>query len=200
MIAFLSGTVIEESLDRFILDVNGVGYEVLAPIGTTAKLATLPDGRKSVRIYTSVREDAIQLFGFAGQTEKDVFLKLISISGVGPKLGLAILSELSVEELVSAVRNEDLATMTRISGVGKKTAQRLILELKSAVDAFGVGPQVTQAAVSVSSSPMAEDLRSALQNLGYKPQAVNDVITQLEPFPEGLSSIEPLILKALRLL
>ncbi len=199
MIAQLIGNIVHTELDQLILDVNGVGYQVFTPIGAAARFNELDDGRCLVHVYTSVREDAIQLFGFPTTREKDVFMRLTSVSGVGPKLGLAVLSDLTVNELVVAVNTDDIAQLTRVSGVGKKTAQRLILEMKSKL-ADIVPDAGSKTPAAASDDRLIDDLRSALANLGYKPAQIEDVIDNMKPIPDDVNSIEPLIRNALRLL
>lgn len=199
MIAQLIGNIVHTELDQLILDVNGVGYQVFTPIGSAARFVEMDDGRCLVHVHTSVREDAIQLFGFPTTREKDVFMRLTSVSGVGPKLGLAVLSDLTVNELVVAVNSDDIAQLTRVSGVGKKTAQRLILEMKSKL-ADIVPDSGSQTPVAASDDRLIDDLRSALGNLGYKPAQIEDVIDNMKPIPDDVNSIEPLIRNALRLL
>jgi len=138
MIAHLRGVIMAQTIDRVILDVHGVGYEVFVPAGTQGRLggksATGEGEEVSVHVFTSVREDAIQLFGFASMDQKKVFEKLTGVSGVGPKLALAVLSTLEPEELVRAVETNDVVALTGVPGVGKKKAQRLILEMKARFD------------------------------------------------------------------
>lgn len=166
MIASLSGVVQEKDArrpQRVVVDVQGVGYEVWAPLFTIYAIGE-PGARVALRIHTHVREDALQLFGFATDLEQQLFERLIGVSGVGPKLALAVLSGLDPHELVRALRGNDLGRLTAIPGVGRKTAERLVVELKDRL------PQDTGAA---SLPPQAgdgvrEDLLSALTNLGYQ--------------------------------
>ena len=165
MIAFLRGTVLEKQPQRLILDVNGVGYEVLVPLSTYFDAAepgsTAPI---SLHVHTHVREDALQLFGFASRFELDLFTRLISISGIGPKLALAVLSGIEPAEFVRAVRAQNIARLTSIPGIGKKTAERIGLELKDRLpEAFGAAEPVTLAP----GDQVRADLLSALANLGY---------------------------------
>jgi holliday junction DNA helicase RuvA len=165
MIAFLRGTVIEKQPQRLVLDVNGVGYEVLVPLSTYFDAAE-PGSQTPVtlHVHTHVREDALQLFGFASRFELDIFTRLIGISGIGPKLALAVLSGIEPAELVRAVRAQNIARLTSIPGVGKKTAERIGLELKDRLPAaFGAADP---APLSPNEKVRA-DLMSALANLGY---------------------------------
>jgi Holliday junction DNA helicase RuvA len=197
MIAHLTGELLGQGLDRLVVDVSGVGYEVSVPLGTQGRLKPREDGRVSLHIHTSVREDAIQLFGFATMEEKRTFDKLISVSGVGPKMALSVLSMLSPTELVKAIEGNDVKALTRISGVGLKTAQRMILELKGRTDGL------TLDALSPAASPQAavlEDLRSALGNLGYKPETVDSVVEQLKAKITDTTKVDDLLREAFKLL
>src|ERR687898_3162664 len=129
MIAFLTGTLLEKAPSRAVIDVGGVGYNVLVPLSTFYVIGD-EGGRVSLRIHTHVREDIIALFGFASALEHELFERLIAISGVGPKLALAVLSGIEPAELIKAVRLQDVARLTAIPGIGKKTAERIGLELK----------------------------------------------------------------------
>ena len=129
MIAYLSGKILIKLTNSAVIDVNGVGYEVQIPLSTYYDLGEV-GSTVSLQIYTQVREDAIQLFGFRTALEKELFLKLLSVTGVGPKLGLTMLSGLSAEELIQAILAGNLVQLTAIPGVGRKTAERLLLELK----------------------------------------------------------------------
>ena len=196
MIAHLTGVLLADALDRIILGVGGVGYEVWVPLGTQGRLE--PKGHElSVHIHTSVREDAIQLFGFASVDEKRVFERLIAVSGVGPKLGLAILSTLSPNELVMAVNANDIAAMTRVPGVGKKKAQRLILDLKSKFD--GVALDAISPAAGLGGQKV-EDLRSALGNLGYSPAIIDDVCSALAGRSDEFDGVDDMLREAFKLL
>lgn len=161
MIAYLHGLLRERQPARIVLDVHGVGYELQVPVGTYAQLPAA-GGEASLHVHTHVREDALQLFGFATSAEKQIFEKLITVNGVGPKLALAILSGLAPPELAVALRAGDHARLTAIPGVGRKTAERLVIELRDKISA----PPPEAAAAAVLPGP-AEDVLSALVNLGY---------------------------------
>jgi holliday junction DNA helicase RuvA len=166
MIGYLRGQLLHKRPSQVTLDVNGVGYEVQIPLTTFYEL---PEEGSEVRlkIHTHVREDALQLFGFHSQREKDFFLKLISISGIGPKLAVTILSGAKVEELAHAVADGNIARLTTIPGVGRKTAERLVLELKSQIAHF-LPPEQAQASRALDKpDALQEDTISALVNLGY---------------------------------
>ena len=180
MIAHLSGVLGDKDTrrpQRLIVDVQGVGYEVWAPLPTVYALGDT-GARVSLRIHTHVREDALQLFGFATALEHSLFERLIGVSGVGPKLALAVLSGLDPRDLVRAIRGSDIARLTGIPGVGRKTAERLIVELKDRVeaDAPDLAPAVTPG------DALRDDLISALANLGYQraaaDKAVDDVMAR----------------------
>lgn len=166
MIAFLRGRVLEKQPNRVLVDVNGVGYEVIVPLSTFYDIGD-EGADVSLRVHTHVREDALQLYGFLTLLERQVFERLIAVSGIGPKLAIAVLSGLETRDLVVAVQRADVARLTGIPGVGKKTAERIVLELKEKLThiavpaAAGVKPQAADA------DRLRGDLLSALQNLGY---------------------------------
>jgi holliday junction DNA helicase RuvA len=176
MIGHLRGTLLEKHPNQLIVETAGVGYDVQIPIST---YSALPDaGELAVlRIYTHVREDALVLYGFATPEEKAVFERLISVSGIGPKLAITVLSGLATADLISAIRNSDVQSLVRIPGVGKKTAERMVLELKdklAAIDAAGKPvPAVSGGAVF---STLEQDVLSALQNLGCSRPAAEDAL------------------------
>lgn len=163
MIAQLQGRILRKGPQEVVIDVGGVGYRVLIPVSTFYRL---PDeGSETVlRIHTHVREDALALFGFLTGTEHDLFLRLIDVAGVGPKLAIGVLSGMEAPDLIEALRSSDVARLTRIPGVGRKTAERLVLELKDKMPAR-VTPADTSAAESSGTS--RDDLLSALAHLGY---------------------------------
>jgi holliday junction DNA helicase RuvA len=166
MIGFLSGNILEKNASEVVVDVGGVGYRVFVSM---LALSSLPElGQKvSLRIRTIVREDALDLYGFVTRSEEELFLLLTSVSHVGPKMALGVLSGLEVPDLVAAISKPDVAKLTRIHGVGKKTAERLVLELKDKMKTVALNGQ---AAPRVShSGPASDDLISALLNLGYRP-------------------------------
>ena len=165
MIAFLRGRLLEKHPNRLVVDVQGVGYEVHVPLSTFYRMPEV-GGEVALRVHTHVREDTLALFGFANQLELQIFERLISISGIGPKLALAVLSGIDAAELVVAVQRGDVARLTAIPGVGKKTAERISLELK---DRLPVAIALeAQAAGGVSDQrDLRADLLSALLNLGY---------------------------------
>lgn len=179
MIGLLRGTLLEKAPSRLIVDVAGVGYEVLVPLSTFYVLGD-PGASATLRIHTHVREDMIALYGFATPLEQDLFERLIAISGVGPKLALAVLSGIEPAELIRAVRLQDVARLTAIPGVGKKTAERIGLELKDRLPAAAAagGPV---AAAAAPPDQLRDDLLSALLNLGYPRPAAEKAIDKVLP-------------------
>ncbi|MDQ2855204.1 MAG: Holliday junction branch migration protein RuvA, partial [Acidobacteriota bacterium] len=132
MIAHLSGTLLSRQATSVILDVGGVGYEVTIPLSTFYELEEL-GSKVQLRIYTHVREDTLQLYGFKTARERELFMRLISVSGIGPKLGITLLSGMSADEMIASIRNNNLARLTLIPGVGRKTAERLVIELRDKI-------------------------------------------------------------------
>ena len=197
MIGFLRGQLLLTELDWLILDVNGVGYEVKTPSGVAGRLDKAPQGEVSIWIHTSVREDALDLYGFASRDDRQLFRLLTSVNRVGPSLGLAILSTLRPHEVVDAVHGERVSTFKQVSGIGKKTAQRLILELQNKLDDLVIDRPT-------SSSPAAldqpEQLQSALLNLGVDSTTIDQVIDQLAGDVDGDEPTEALVRKALQLI
>lgn len=165
MIAHLRGQILSKAPNSVVLDCNGVGYELAISVATFTDLAA--EGSEArLHVHTHVREDALALFGFSELAEKRLFEKLLTISGIGPKLAITVLSGISAERLVGAIRAGDHATLTKIPGIGKKTAERVVLELKDKLDDMqGVAPQTAAAAPSLGA--VADDVLSALVNLGY---------------------------------
>lgn len=165
MIAHLNGKLIHKSIDSIIVDVGGVGYEVFIPLSTFYMLPELHGG-VALKVYTQVKEDAITLYGFLSFEEKEAFQLLISVSGVGPRLARNILSGIAVEDLVSAISSADKAKLSSIPGIGAKSAERLILELKDKVKHMArAGAKETKAGEK---DAFTTDVVSALENLGYK--------------------------------
>src|SRR5438067_11219310 len=163
MIAFLRGTLLEKHPNQVIVDTGGVGYDVQIPVSTFSKLPDVGSEVK-LRIYTHVREDALLLFGFATPDEKTIFEKLISISGIGPKLAITVLSGLATSDLIAAIRTGAVQTLVRIPGVGKKTAERMVLELKEKLDMVAGGVPSAAAAKSPAAAALSvveQDVLSA---------------------------------------
>ncbi|HKV48315.1 MAG TPA: Holliday junction branch migration protein RuvA [Candidatus Acidoferrales bacterium] len=171
MIGMLRGTLLEKRPNQVLLDVAGVGYQVQIPLSTFAGLGALHQ-EATLLIHTHLREDALTLYGFLTAREKQCFELLISASGVGPSLGLKILSGMGMDDLIPAIRKGDIAQLVRIPGVGKKTAERMVVELRdklAAVDVPGGGKPATR-------SQLEADVGSALVNLGYDARAVEKAI------------------------
>ena len=164
MIAHLRGRIFEKQPNRIVVDVGGVGYDVAVPLSTFYGLGDA-GAEIALRIYTHVREDALALFGFATRLEQELFERLIGVSGIGPKLALAVLSGIEPEDLVGAIHRSDLARLTAIPGVGKKTAERLVVELKDRLPRIDHVPPT--GSTRVEPSALRDDVLSALLNLGY---------------------------------
>ena len=183
MIASLRGHVLEKQPNRVVVDVQGVGYEVHVPLSTYYDIGSA--GSEIVlRIYTHVREDALQLYGFLTDLERQMFERLIAVSGIGPKLAVAVLSGLDTRDLVAAVQRADVARLTTIPGVGKKTAERIVLELKDRLSQLDVPAAADATAAESPGERLRADLLSALHNLGYhRPQAEKAVTAALAASP-----------------
>lgn len=199
MIALIRGTLIEKHPNQVIVDAGGVGYDVQIPVST---FSALPEAGAEVRlrIHTHVREDALSLFGFFTGDEKTLFEKLITVSGIGPKLAITALSGLPTPVLVAAIRNGSVPELVRIPGVGKKTAERMVLELKDKLDMLPMGPLSVQAEKPpvAALSPVEQDALSALVNLGCARPAAETAVRKAKS--EGLGSdFEPLFRRALEL-
>ena len=181
MIGHLRGVVLAKSPERVLLEVGGVGYEVHIPVSTYYELDRLGDGAAAaLHVHTHLREDAISLYGFWTETEKHLFERLIGVSGIGPRLARAILSGMPPADLIRAIAGGDLVRLSSVPGVGKKTAERLVLELRDKVRELAAAPE------AVAAGPGDEDLVSALVNLGYKrPQAERAVIEARRAAPEA---------------
>lgn len=162
MIAYLTGQIRERAPGRVVLDVHGVGYELFIPVSTFSQLPAAGQSA-SLYVHTHVREDALQLYAFATALERSLFEKLISVSNVGPKLALAVLSGLSAPELAAAITGSDLARLTAVPGIGKKTAERICVELRDKLAELPLGP----VAAAPAPPPASEEVLSALVNLGY---------------------------------
>lgn len=197
MIAFLTGRLAFKAPTHLTLDVQGVGYEVHIPLSTYYALPNL-DEVTALNIHTHLREDAIQLFGFLSQSEKESFLLLTSVSGIGPKLALSVLSSLSVMDLVQAIQSEDVEKLATVPGIGKKSAGRITLELKDKMDKIhGVHPPATAADTSELDGPY-EDALSALINLGYRHQDAKEALKRVIKAATGSLALKELIRKGLK--
>ena len=197
MIAFLTGRLAFKAPTHLTLDVQGVGYEVHIPLSTYYVLPNL-DEIAALNIHTHLREDAIQLFGFLSQSEKESFLLLTSVSGIGPKLALSVLSSLSVTDLVQAIQAEDVEKLATVPGIGKKSAGRIALELKDKVGKIqGVQPRTTAADTPELEGPF-DDALSALVNLGYRAQDAKEALKRVIKDTTGSLALKELIRKGLK--
>jgi Holliday junction DNA helicase RuvA len=196
MIATLTGILRRKATDYLIVEVSGVGYQVHVPLST---YYSLPDEGEdvSLHIHTHVREDSLSLFGFSTEAEKSMFLLLVGVSGIGPKLALAVLSSLSVQDLSVAIQTSDDSKLCTIPGIGKKTAARMVLELKDKMKL--VGPFVSHEHQPASEAGDVEDAVSALVNLGYKKPLAEEALKKVKQGRSGLT-VEALIKEALSVL
>ena len=195
VIAHLRGKLIHKQPGTAIVETGGVGYEVTIPIPTFTSLPSLGQP-VALHIHTQVREDQIALFGFGEPEEKKLFERLIGVTGVGPRLAITLLSGLTPERAVTAIRAQDHASLTRIPGVGKKLAERLVLELKDKLDDFAVAP-----AASVAQGPAVDDVLSALTNLGYqRSSAEKSVQTAIEKEAALAANFDALFRAALKII
>lgn len=197
MIALLTGLLAFKAPSHVTLDVHGVGYEVLIPLST---YYSLPNQHELVTlsIHTHVREDAIQLYGFLTAAEKEAFLLLTGISGIGPKLGLSVLSTLSVRDLFAAIQAGDIEKLGTVSGIGKKSAARIALELKDKVARLHPVGEAIEPANGLGSNPLYEDALSALVNLGYRLPDVKDTLKRIERSGTAAQGLKDVIREALK--
>jgi len=172
MIARLFGTIADKHPNRLIVDVSGVGYDVQVPLSTFYVAGEVGD-RLALRIHTHVREDQLALYGFATELEQALFERLIGVSGIGPKLALSVLSGIEPRDLAAAIQRNDLARLTAIPGVGKKTAERICVELRDRL------PKAMAASPASPADSLRDDLLSALVNLGYHRQAIEKTLDHL---------------------
>lgn len=199
MIAFLRGKLFEKHPNQVIIETGGVGYEVAIPIST---FSALPGTGSDValRIHTHVREDALALFGFFTSEEKALFERLISVSGIGPALAIKVLSGVATSTVIDAIRNGHVDQLVRIPGVGKKTAERMVLELKDKLDGLEGG--VARPAVTLKAEPpldpMEEDVLSALLNLGCNRASAETAVRKAKAAEPG-AAFEPMFRRALEL-
>ena len=197
MIGRLQGIILEKQAPELLLDVNGVGYELLAPISTFALLGRVGE---PATLYThlAIREDAHQLYGFAQKSDRTLFRTLIKVSGVGPKLALGILSGMDIEAFANCIQHEDLKSLTKLPGVGKKTAERLIIEMRDRLKEWQssapLWAQVEQNE-KTQADAMLQEAESALIALGYKPQDASKMLLKVA---KGAQTAEELIRLALR--
>ena len=199
MIAHLTGRLLSRNTKSVIIDAGGIGYEVFVPLSTFYELPE-EEERISLHVHTHVREDAIQLYGFKSQLEKELFLMLISVSGIGPKLGVNILSGIGPEDLLDAISRGDAMRLQSIPGVGKKTAERITLELKErATRSQGQQPALkpSQGRTETAETRMMDDALSALVNLGYPLKAAKQAVDRAKATVRE-TSLEAWIKEALR--
>ncbi|MFN3161971.1 MAG: Holliday junction branch migration protein RuvA [Pseudohongiellaceae bacterium] len=199
MIGQITGTLMDKTPPDILVDVNGVCYEIQVPMST---LYQLPEVGTGLTLHTHfvVREDAQLLYGFYEAKDKQMFRALIRVNGVGPKMALAILSGMEADEFVRTVRNNDVATMVNMPGIGKKTAERLIIEMRDRLAEWGEGMQSGSATPSPAqaSDAMSKDAETALVSLGYKPQQASRAISQVMKHNPGLDNSEAVIRLALK--
>jgi len=182
MIAHLRGKLLAKHPNQAVVETGGVGYDVTISVPTFSDLPAI-GGEVTLHIHTHVREDLIALYGFLRPSEKRLFEKLITVSGIGPKLAITILSGMAADEMVSAIRGNDIARLTRIPGIGKKTAERMVLELHDKLPAEGVA----EFRVTPAMSAVEEDVLSALTNLGYQRAAAERALATVEKNGKGSS-------------
>lgn len=198
MIGFLSGKILEKNANTVILDVGGVGYEVTIPLSTFYELGEIGSD-VSLRIFTYVREDSLQLFGFKTARERDIYLKLISVQGIGAKSGITMLSGMSADEIVAAIRTDNIARLTSIPGVGKKTAERMVVELRDKIGELSLGAAASAGGVAGAGGADSafDDALSALVNLGYQRNAAEKALQEAAQNGSELS-VQKLLRSALQ--
>ena len=192
MIAHLRGRLLAKHPNQAIVEAGGVGYDVLISVPTFSELPAM-GSEVALHIHTHVREDALALYGFLRAAEKTLFEKLITVSGIGPKLAITILSGMPADEMIGAIRGNDVPKLTRIPGIGRKTAERMVLELRDKLQTFVEVPAVP------SSSPVEEDVLSALVNLGYQRPAAERALASVSGNGKG-GSFDVLFREALAVL
>jgi holliday junction DNA helicase RuvA len=203
MIAYLSGTLLSKQATSAIVDVGGVGYDVAIPLSTFYELGEVGTAVQ-LRIYTHVREDTLQLFGFKTARERELFLQLISVSGVGPGLAIKLLSGMNADEMVASIRTNNLARLVSIPGVGRKTAERLVVDLRDRIAALSspaleeeFAAKAAAAGAPTSEDSIRNDALSALANLGYQKSAAEKAVTKAVD-EGGDLSVEVILRRSLR--
>jgi Holliday junction DNA helicase RuvA len=196
MIALLKGRLVEKHPNRLIVDVGGVGYDVQVPLSTFYDLAE-PGTEVTLRVHTHVREDLIALYGFGSALELALFERLLGVNGVGPKLGLAVLSGIEPADLMKAIRTADIARLSSIPGIGRKTAERISLELKDKLPPTLGAPAEPAVAVSSADDDLRTDALSALVNLQYQRAAAEKAVERALKKLDGPRTVERLIRLAL---
>ncbi len=198
MISHLRGALLEKNPNTVVVDVHGVGYEVTIPVSVYSSLPAT-GAEVSLHIYTHVREDALVLFGFVSSADKALFEKLISVSGIGPKLAVTALSGLASADLIEAIRSGAVDQLVKIPGVGKKTAERMVLELRDKLDSIALPARAKGTAASTSSfNATEEDTISALMNFGSARAAAEAAVTKARS-AEGANDFDALFRRALKL-
>ena len=197
MIAHLKGKLTYKSPIEIAIDVNGIGYQVFVPLSTFYALPELEED-VFLDIHTHMREESLKLFGFYTTDEKKIFEKLIAINKVGPKLALTILSGMSPAELFSTIDANDIGKLSTVPGIGRKTAERLILEMRDKMDGISLNSEIKRD--SISQNGLFDDALSALVNLGYKKNQAEQTLKKVYPEGETGESIEDIIKKSLNLL
>ena len=195
MIALLTGNIVHKSVNQIIVDVGGVGYRLLIPLSSFYSLPE--EGAVRLHVHTHVREDALQLFGFLTMEEKEMFGLLLTISGVGPKLALNILSNIPVNDLKCALTQGNVKQLSSLPGIGKKTAERLVLELREKIPG-GAPEAAATGSAAANVGDQREDALSALVNLGYKESLSKKALDKLEIVPG--TSLEEILKAALKIL
>src|SRR5438034_9422466 len=198
MIAHLAGKLLEKHANTVIVETGGVGYEVTIPLSTFYELGEAGSDIE-LRIYTHVREDAIQLFGFKTARERDLYLKLISVQGIGAKSGITMLSGMNADEIITAIRNNDLGRLTAIPGVGRKTAERLVIELRDKVGDLAAAAGAAASATPLPADAVFDDALSALINLGYQKAAAERALKQAKQDGTEMS-VQKLLRRSLQVL
>lgn len=195
MIAHLRGKLLAKSPNQAIVETAGVGYDVVISVPTFSDLPTV-GAEVALHIHTHVREDSLALYGFLRPAEKQLFEKLITVSGIGPKLAITILSGMPVAEMTGAIRGNDVARLTRIPGIGRKTAERMVLELRDKLPVAEAG----QVAATASANPVEEDVLSALMNLGYQRAAAEKALAAASRNGKAGQNFESLFRESLAVL
>jgi holliday junction DNA helicase RuvA len=203
MIAHLSGTLLSKQATSAIVDVGGVGYDVAIPLSTFYELGEVGEPVQ-LRVYTHVREDAIQLFGFKTTRERELFLQLISVNGVGPGLAIKLLSGMNADEMIASIRTNNLVRLVAIPGVGRKTAERLVVDLRDKIAALSspaleeeFAAQAAATGAPASTDAMRDDAMSALSNLGYQKAAAEKAVKNAVD-EGGDLSVEVILRRSLR--
>jgi Holliday junction DNA helicase RuvA len=199
MIAHIQGLLHFKSPEYLVIDVEGIGYQVQVPLSTFYDLPQV-GSTVSLHIHTHVREDALQLYGFQSPEEKTLFVRLMSIAGIGPRLAVNILSGISPAELIESLSQNNLARLTSIPGVGRKTAERIMVEMKDKVSTLAPGLDVTVTVRTTADEAMNEDVLSALINLGYKKGVAQRAVENARHRLEGEITLESLLKESLRAL